>query len=122
MISYLQAVDKLADKLQANFVAPKTSVEKQLTKIWKDLLRVNQVGIHDNFYAIGGDSLSTTSMVIEIEDRFNTEISVESFLRLPTIETITKLIQGWLSFFTLDFPTLRFLHLRGQLIFLSSFS
>ena len=62
--------DKLALKLQENFVAPKNSVEKELAEIWKDLLKVDQVGVRDNFYALGGDSLATASMMIIIENRF----------------------------------------------------
>ena len=84
--------DKLALKLQDNFVAPKSSMEKQLAEIWKDLLNVDQVGVRDNFYALGGDSLATVSMMLEIENRFKKEISLDSFLASPTIETITRLL------------------------------
>jgi acetyltransferase-like isoleucine patch superfamily enzyme/acyl carrier protein len=85
--------DKLAVKLPNNFVASKTSIEKQLTEIWKDLLNVEQVGIHDNFYAIGGNSLATVAMITEVEELFNTSIPVDSFLRAPTIKTITRLLR-----------------------------
>jgi acetyltransferase-like isoleucine patch superfamily enzyme len=51
------------------------------------------VGVQDNFYVLGGDSLQTVLMMVEIEKSFDTEISVESFLRAPTIETITGLLQ-----------------------------
>jgi acyl-CoA synthetase (AMP-forming)/AMP-acid ligase II/acetyltransferase-like isoleucine patch superfamily enzyme/acyl carrier protein len=85
-------VDKLTSKLQDDFVVPVTVVEKQLTDIWKNLLHVDQVGVRDSFYALGGDSLATALMIIEIEDRFNTAIPVDSFLRSPTIETITRLL------------------------------
>ncbi len=86
--------DKLASRLQANFVAAKTSVEKQLTEIWRNLLKVEQVGIRDDFHALGGDSLAMMSMIIEIEDRFNTRVPIDSVLRSPTIETLARLIQG----------------------------
>jgi carbonic anhydrase/acetyltransferase-like protein (isoleucine patch superfamily)/acyl carrier protein len=86
--------DKLASRLQANFVAAKSSVEKQLAEIWRNLLKVEQVGIRGDFHALGGDSLAMTSMIIEIEDRFNTRVSIDSFLRSPTIETLARLIQS----------------------------
>ncbi len=85
--------DKLALKLKENFVAPKNSVEKELAEIWKNLLNMDQVGVRDNFYALGGDSLATAAMISIIETRFNIAISLDNFLRSPTIETITRLFQ-----------------------------
>jgi acetyltransferase-like isoleucine patch superfamily enzyme/acyl carrier protein/phenylacetate-coenzyme A ligase PaaK-like adenylate-forming protein len=87
-------VDKLAAKLRSNFVPPKTPVERKVAEIWADLLNVDQVGVQDNFFVLGGDSLNTVLMMIEIEKSFDTTIAVESFLRSPTIETITGLLQG----------------------------
>jgi acyl-CoA synthetase (AMP-forming)/AMP-acid ligase II/acetyltransferase-like isoleucine patch superfamily enzyme/acyl carrier protein len=84
--------EKLAAKLQSNFVAPKSETEKQVAEIWKALLKVAQVGVRDSFFALGGDSLATVTMMIEVEGVFNTRISVDGFLRAPTIETITRLI------------------------------
>jgi acetyltransferase-like isoleucine patch superfamily enzyme/acyl carrier protein len=85
--------DKLALQLQSNFVSSKTSLEKQLADIWRKLLNVDQVSIHDNFFSIGGDSLATVSMIAEVEARFNFAIPMDRFLRLPTIESIARLLQ-----------------------------
>ena len=86
-------VDKLALKMRDNFVAPKTQVEKQLGEIWMWVLNVSEVGVRDSFYVLGGDSLSTVLMMAEVEKRLNAKIELESFLRSPTIETITKFMQ-----------------------------
>jgi acyl-coenzyme A synthetase/AMP-(fatty) acid ligase/acetyltransferase-like isoleucine patch superfamily enzyme/acyl carrier protein len=85
--------NKLALKLQTNFVAPRNATEKQLAEIWKDVLSVKQVGVHDNFYALGADSIAGAAMMTKIASRFNTEIPLASFLRSPTIETIARLLQ-----------------------------
>ena len=84
--------DKLALKLQSSFVAPTSSMEKQLTQVWGELLKLTQVGIRDNFFVIGGDSLMASMMLLEIEKRFNFAISVADFLSSPTVETIARLI------------------------------
>jgi acyl-CoA synthetase (AMP-forming)/AMP-acid ligase II/acyl carrier protein len=84
-------VDKLAAKLRSNFVPPKTPVERKVAEIWADLLNVDQVGVQDNFFVLGGDSLNTVLMMIEIEKSFDTTIAVESFLRSPTI----RFFLGW---------------------------
>ncbi len=85
--------EKLASQLQTDFVAPTNPVEKQLVEIWKDMLRVSQVGLLDNFFVIGGDSIRAASMIAVVEQHFNKEIPLDLFLRSPTIDTITCLLQ-----------------------------
>lgn len=83
----------LALNLQSRFVAPQTSVEKQLTEIWKNILKVDRVGVRDDFYALGGDSLASMMLMLEIEERFNTDLPLDGFLKSPTIETLTQLLR-----------------------------
>jgi acyl-CoA synthetase (AMP-forming)/AMP-acid ligase II/acetyltransferase-like isoleucine patch superfamily enzyme/acyl carrier protein len=84
--------EKLAPELQTNFVSARNPVEDQVTEAWKDLLKLGEIGVRDNFFVIGGDSLTASMMMLEIEKRFNTVISIADFLKSPTIETITRLI------------------------------
>ena len=84
--------DQLASKLRANAVLPETPVEKQLSDIWKDLLKVDQVGICDNFYALGGDSLALAAMVTAVEERLHVSVPVDSVLKSPTIKDIARLL------------------------------
>jgi acetyltransferase-like isoleucine patch superfamily enzyme/acyl carrier protein len=72
--------------------APRTAVESALVDIWKNLLSIDRVGLHDSFYMLGGDSLSLASMMIEIEARFGREISLDSFLACPTIDAVARLL------------------------------
>jgi len=84
--------DKLASKRRGNFVAAESDVEKQIAEIWAKLLRVEQVGIHDDFYALGGDSLRTTVMLAEAGSKFNVELPVNEFLQSPTVESLARLV------------------------------
>jgi len=84
--------DKLAWKLQTNFVPPGTPVETQLSDIWRDLLKVDHVGVRDSFYTLGGDSLALAVMLTAVEDRFHTPVPVDSVLKSPTIENIASLL------------------------------
>lgn len=86
--------DQLALKLRANYVPPGTSVEKQLADIWKDLLKVDYVGVRDSFYAFGGDSLALAAMITAVEDRFHISVPVDSVLKSPTIANIARLLHG----------------------------
>lgn len=54
-------------ELQSEFVAPVTTVEKTLAKLWQQVLKVDRIGIHDNFYELGGDSI----MAIQIAARMS---------------------------------------------------
>jgi amino acid adenylation domain-containing protein/non-ribosomal peptide synthase protein (TIGR01720 family) len=48
---------------ETTFVAPQTKVEYQLAEIWRELLHVEQISIHDNFFQLGGDSIISIQMV-----------------------------------------------------------
>ena len=89
--------DKLADKLDAerakNFVAAETPIESDISELWQQLLKVECVGVRDDFYALGGDSLLTTTMLLELERRFGASIPVETFLESPTIENLVRFLQ-----------------------------
>ncbi|MFT3764376.1 MAG: amino acid adenylation domain-containing protein [Minicystis sp.] len=54
-------------ELGEEFVAPTSAVEEQLARIWAGVLRVERVGIHDNFFAIGGDSILSIQIVSRAE-------------------------------------------------------
>jgi acyl-CoA synthetase (AMP-forming)/AMP-acid ligase II/carbonic anhydrase/acetyltransferase-like protein (isoleucine patch superfamily)/acyl carrier protein len=83
---------EFAQQRQTNFVAAATSVETQLTGIWERQLKIDKVGLRDEFHALGGDSLTMATMLIEVEQLFNVEIPVDRFLGSPTIETLVRCI------------------------------
>jgi acyl-CoA synthetase (AMP-forming)/AMP-acid ligase II/acetyltransferase-like isoleucine patch superfamily enzyme/acyl carrier protein len=89
--------DKLADLLAlkrgANFVPARTSVEKEMAEIWKGLLRIDQVGARDDFHALGGDSLSMVTMILQIEERFGVTVPIDRFLKSPTVENLAQLVR-----------------------------
>jgi acetyltransferase-like isoleucine patch superfamily enzyme/acyl carrier protein len=85
---------ELAAKRESGFVAGSDPVEIELAGIWKRLLKVERVGVHDEFHALGGDSLAMTVMLNEVEERFHTRIPVDQFLRRPTVSTLALAIQG----------------------------
>jgi acetyltransferase-like isoleucine patch superfamily enzyme len=90
--------DKLADKLaatqQSEFVAPETAIQNQLSDLWREVLKVDRVGVRDSFYELGGDSLALAMMMSEVEARFQASIAMDQFLISPTIQTMVQLLQG----------------------------
>ena len=85
--------DKLAVYTKKDHVAPSTPAQRQLAEIWGRLLRHEEVGVRHNFFAIGGDSLTASTMMIEVESHFGKTLPVGDFLKSPTIETLANLLE-----------------------------
>jgi acyl-CoA synthetase (AMP-forming)/AMP-acid ligase II/acetyltransferase-like isoleucine patch superfamily enzyme/acyl carrier protein len=84
---------ELAAQRQQNFVEPRTAVETQLMGIWKEILKLDRIGVRDNFYMVGGDSLATAVLMTVVEERFGKSIGVDDFLKSPTVESLAGLLQ-----------------------------
>jgi acyl-CoA synthetase (AMP-forming)/AMP-acid ligase II len=67
------------------FVAPRTPLEKVLTERWAEILQIERVGIHDNFFALGGDSLLATRVLAHIRDTMYLEIGASRIFEAPTV-------------------------------------
>ena len=74
------------------YVPPKTETEKQLAKIWSELLEVEQIGREDDFFELGGDSLLAIHFVSKIANIFRVELSVKDVLENTTLEKISAVI------------------------------
>ena len=66
-------------------VAPRTPTEKLVTKIWAELLQAPQLGIHDNFFAVGGHSLLAVQAVARLRGQLAGELPVRTIFEKPTI-------------------------------------
>lgn len=86
--------DKLASKLKVAFVAPTTEVEKVLAEIWTEVLGVEQVGIHDNFFALGGDSLKATQVMSRLVASFQINLPLGTLFQAPTIEQLAEFLHS----------------------------
>jgi amino acid adenylation domain-containing protein len=67
------------------FVAPRTAVEQQIADIWQRSLSLDAVGIHDNFFDLGGNSVSATQVITQMRQAFQAELSIRQFFTQPTI-------------------------------------
>ena len=90
------------------YVAPRSETEKILTKIWKEVLRTENVGIHDDFFELGGQSLSAVSVTNKIEAVLKTRLPLASLLEAPTIQQLARLLDekrskhSWSSLVSLE--------------------
>ena len=76
------------------YVAPRTSMEKQLSQIWGDLLNLDgPVGVHDNFFDVGGHSLLATQIVSKIQSNFAVRLPLQVLFETPTIAGLVDIIK-----------------------------
>ena len=89
----LPAPDASRPDLAGAFVAPRNSVEEILAAIWAKLLKIESVGIHDNFFDIGGHSLLATQAISRIAKVFHVELRLRSLFENPTISALARCIE-----------------------------
>jgi enterobactin synthetase component F len=77
-----------------NYVAPRTKGEKLLAGLWKETFKLDRVSIHDNFFALGGDSLSAVNLVAELSGRYSIELPISALFQDPTIANLARSIDG----------------------------
>ncbi len=84
-VAALARFDKAAD--DADYVAPAGRLEVRLSRIWSDVLNGRLVGVHDNFFQIGGDSISALHLTSHIRRKFNQKVSVKQVFDFPTVRS-----------------------------------
>ena len=70
---------------RADRVEPRNDQEAAILDIWLEILRVDDLGVHDDFFRAGGHSLAATRVVARIRDVFDADISLRDFFDHPTV-------------------------------------
>ncbi|GIH26292.1 non-ribosomal peptide synthetase [Acrocarpospora phusangensis] len=78
--------------LDAAFVPPRTPAEQALADLWRDTLGIERVGVHDDFFDLGGHSLRAASLAARIEADFGVTLPLRDFLAAPTIDALSRLL------------------------------
>ncbi len=89
----LPSPDQNRPELDESYLAPRTPIEEVLVEIWKDVLKLEKIGIHDNFFELGGHSLLAVRLASEVERAFATKIPVASLFQSPTIAELAALLE-----------------------------
>ena len=76
------------------YVAPRTPVEEVVAGIWAKVLGVARVGIHDNFYDLGGHSLQAAKIMARVRDAFQVEAPLRALLEQPTVAHLAARIES----------------------------
>jgi aspartate racemase len=84
----LPAPEPSRSELEAVYVAPQSEVERIIAEIWQQILRIEQVGLLDNFFDLGGHSLLLTQIHNKFQGLFKKEIPIADMFRYPTIKAL----------------------------------
>ncbi len=87
----LTAVGEATARLRqptGSYVAPRTPAERAIAEIWRDILGLQQVGVGDDFFDLGGDSLLAVRAIARIGSVLSKEISIYDFFEGPTVEAV----------------------------------
>jgi surfactin family lipopeptide synthetase A len=88
----LPAPDQGRAQLQNAFVAPSSLVEAQLAEIWAEVLKLEQVGVGDNFFDLGGHSLLAIRVISRVCKAFQIELPLRNLFEHPTVASLTTQI------------------------------
>jgi thioesterase domain-containing protein/acyl carrier protein len=93
----LPAPDYIRQEQENAFLAPRDTLELQLTKIWERVLKIQPIGVTDDFFDLGGHSLLAVRLFAQIEKVLGKNLPVAALFHAPTIEELARLISqdGW---------------------------
>ncbi len=86
--------DKLIAQLKTEFVAPGSELEKIVATAFETVLGASSIGIHDNFFTLGGDSLRGTQLISRIRSSLKVDLPITALFRKPTVvELVAEIVR-----------------------------
>jgi amino acid adenylation domain-containing protein len=73
-------------------VAPETPLEIELCGLWQDVLEVSQLGVTDDFFATGGDSLRAVRLMARVQRRYGLELPIAALIEAPSVRQLARAI------------------------------
>jgi amino acid adenylation domain-containing protein len=77
-------------EMTTRYSAPESDLEQKLTRIWRELLRIDRVSLHDNFFDLGGHSLLAARLIARIEKETGENIPVATLFEAPTVAQLAQ--------------------------------
>src|SRR6185369_7102433 len=89
----LPVPDAARPSLDTNYQAPLTEFERAVAEIWRDVLHLEQIGIHDNFFELGGHSLLATQVISRLRHLFSIDLPLRRLFEEPSIAALAKIVE-----------------------------
>jgi acyl carrier protein len=84
--------DHLRPDLDTPFVAPRSLLEKRIAEIWREVLALDCVGVHDSFLELGGDSILAAQLISRVTRTFHLDLPLPLLFQSPTVSDMALLI------------------------------
>ncbi len=81
-------------QLTVGYAAPQTKIEQAIAAVWQQVLQVDKVGLHDNFFDLGGHSLRMAQVQSQLRDVLQQEVSMVELFQYPTISALAQHLSG----------------------------
>jgi amino acid adenylation domain-containing protein len=95
--SAFEAAVRVSRAIGTTYVAPREPLESFLAEMWAAVLGIDAVGIHDDFFEIGGHSLIAAEVLSRIQQQFGAVLAARAFYLHPTVAELTEAIQSLLA-------------------------
>lgn len=80
-------------RLEKPLVPARTTTERTLSEIWKDVLGIKQVGVDDDFFRLGGDSIQAIALALAVSRKYDVQLSILSLHEHTTIASLARLVE-----------------------------
>ncbi|MCY9513728.1 hybrid non-ribosomal peptide synthetase/type I polyketide synthase [Paenibacillus apiarius] len=80
--------------LSSEYIAPATETERKLCGMWEQFFRIERIGVQDDFFELGGDSLKAITVVSAIHKELQVEIGLPAFFNMPNIQQLSAYIDA----------------------------
>lgn len=79
---------------ESDYASPATATERSLAQIWEGMLGIQPIGVDDDFFASGGTSIQGIDLLVAIEEKLKSTISVNDFMQARTIRSLARYVDG----------------------------
>jgi non-ribosomal peptide synthetase component F/acyl carrier protein len=90
----LPAPEYSRPELQGAYEQARTPAEEMMAAIWSEVLKLDQVGVHDDFFALGGHSLLATQVVSRVRQAFQVELPLRALFEAPSVAGLTEKVEA----------------------------
>jgi amino acid adenylation domain-containing protein len=90
----LMTSTRIRPERNAGFTAPRTPLEEVLAGLWTQVLDLDGVGVHDNFFQFGGDSILATQLISRVREATHAALSFRRFFETPTVAGIARAVEA----------------------------
>ena len=90
----LPGFDNGAGGVTNDFVAPRTEIEEMIAQTWREVLKIERIGVFDDFFEIGGHSLLATRVVVRLRASFHAELPLRKLFEARTVAGLAREIEA----------------------------